>query len=160
MPTRFEGSDRGQVHWTCGLGSLNRGAQDGTPRAEFLCVYHDTATRNHRELEDEIEKDSEGKITIKRQRGNTQVMQKLVSDFWGEIEESCLLICHFYLPMKRADIYRHKILSARCPLADVLSSACGFATTLPPESVSSTAAGEAWYLTDSPMAAQLTGSRP
>jgi hypothetical protein len=25
MPTRFEGGDRGQVHWTCGLGSLNRG---------------------------------------------------------------------------------------------------------------------------------------
>ena len=23
--TRFEGGDRGQVHWTCGLGSLNRG---------------------------------------------------------------------------------------------------------------------------------------
>jgi hypothetical protein len=29
MPTRFEGGDRGQVHWTCGLGSLNRGAQRG-----------------------------------------------------------------------------------------------------------------------------------
>jgi hypothetical protein len=27
IPTRFEGGDRGQVHWTCGLGSLNRGAQ-------------------------------------------------------------------------------------------------------------------------------------
>lgn len=27
MPTRFEGGDRGQVHWTCGLGSLNRGAK-------------------------------------------------------------------------------------------------------------------------------------
>jgi hypothetical protein len=26
MPTRFEGGDRGQVHWTCGLGSRNRGA--------------------------------------------------------------------------------------------------------------------------------------
>jgi hypothetical protein len=41
-----------------------------------------------------------------------------LSDFWGEIEESCLLVCHFYLP-------KDKILSARCPLADVLSSACG-----------------------------------
>jgi hypothetical protein len=26
----------------------------------------------------------------------------------GEIEESCLLICHFYLPKERADTYRHK----------------------------------------------------
>jgi hypothetical protein len=25
--TRFEGGDRGQVQWTCGLGSLNRGVQ-------------------------------------------------------------------------------------------------------------------------------------
>jgi hypothetical protein len=30
MPTRFEGGDRGQVHWTCGLGSLNRGVTDGS----------------------------------------------------------------------------------------------------------------------------------
>jgi hypothetical protein len=33
--------------------------------------------RNHRELEDEVEKDSEDKITGTRQRGNIQVMQKL-----------------------------------------------------------------------------------
>jgi hypothetical protein len=32
--------------------------------------------RNHRELEDEVEKDSEDKITGTRQRGNIQVMQK------------------------------------------------------------------------------------
>jgi hypothetical protein len=25
--TRFEGGDRGQVHWTCGLGSPNRAAR-------------------------------------------------------------------------------------------------------------------------------------
>jgi hypothetical protein len=31
-------------------------------------------TRNHRELEDEVEKDSDGKVTSKRQRGNTQMM--------------------------------------------------------------------------------------
>jgi hypothetical protein len=31
-----------------------------------------------------------------------------LSDFWGEIEESCLLVCHFYLPMQRTDLYRHK----------------------------------------------------
>jgi len=29
MLTRFEGGDRGQVHWTCGLDSLNRGGRDG-----------------------------------------------------------------------------------------------------------------------------------
>jgi hypothetical protein len=32
----------------------------------------------------------------------------LVSDFGGEIEESCLLVCHFYLAKKRADTYRYK----------------------------------------------------
>jgi len=34
-------------------------------------------TRNYRELEDEVEKDSEDNTTNKRQRDNTQVMQKL-----------------------------------------------------------------------------------
>jgi hypothetical protein len=28
--------------------------------------------------------------------------------FGGEIEESCLLVCHFYLPKERADTYRYK----------------------------------------------------
>jgi hypothetical protein len=41
---------------------------------EFLCIHHGTVTSNRRELEDEVEKDSEGKVTSKRQRGNTQVM--------------------------------------------------------------------------------------
>jgi hypothetical protein len=51
-------------------------------------------------------------------------IRKPLSDFCGEIEESYLLVYHFYLPMERADIDT-KILSARCPLADVLCSACG-----------------------------------
>jgi hypothetical protein len=33
---------------------------------------------------------------------------KPMSDFCGEIEESCLLVCHFYLPMERTDTYRYK----------------------------------------------------
>ena len=43
----------------------------------------------------------------------------------GEIEESCLLVCHFYLPMERADTIDTKILSARCPLANIHSSIYG-----------------------------------
>jgi hypothetical protein len=31
-----------------------------------------------------------------------------MSDFCGEIEESCLLVCHFYLPKERADTYGYK----------------------------------------------------
>ena len=42
-------------------------------------------TRNHRGLEGEVEKDSEGKITSKRQRGNTQVMQKLSCGWRGVV---------------------------------------------------------------------------
>jgi hypothetical protein len=32
-----------------------------------------------------------------------------VSDFCGEIEESCLLVCHFYLCKERADTLTTKI---------------------------------------------------
>jgi hypothetical protein len=34
--------------------------------------------------------------------------RSIVSDFCGEIEESYLLVCHFYLPKERADTYTHK----------------------------------------------------
>jgi hypothetical protein len=59
------------------------------------------------------------------QSSKSFVTTSILSGFGGEIEESYLLVCHFYLPKERADTYRYKILSARCPLADVLSSACG-----------------------------------
>jgi hypothetical protein len=52
-------------HLQAHLGTSLTSSHDGTPRAEFLCIYHGTVTRNHRELEDEVEKDSEGKITSK-----------------------------------------------------------------------------------------------
>ena len=45
---------------------VSKSSQDGTPRAEFLYIYHGTVTRNHHELEDEVEKDSEDNITSKR----------------------------------------------------------------------------------------------
>jgi hypothetical protein len=35
---------------------------------------------------------------------------KHLSDFGGEIEESCLLACHFYLPEKKTSIYVHLAL--------------------------------------------------
>jgi hypothetical protein len=50
---------------------VGKSSQDGTPRAEFLCIHHGISTRNDRALEDEVEKDSESKITSKRQRDNT-----------------------------------------------------------------------------------------
>ena len=50
---------------------VSKSSQDGTPRTEFLYIHHGIETRNYRRLEDEVEKDSEGKITTKRQRNNT-----------------------------------------------------------------------------------------
>jgi 5,10-methylene-tetrahydrofolate dehydrogenase/methenyl tetrahydrofolate cyclohydrolase len=38
---------------------VGKSSQDGTPRAEFLCIRHGTVTRNHRDLEDEVEKVSD-----------------------------------------------------------------------------------------------------
>jgi hypothetical protein len=38
---------------------VGKSSQDGTPRAEFLCIHYRTVTRNRRELEDEVKKDSE-----------------------------------------------------------------------------------------------------
>ena len=64
---------------------IGKSSQDGTPRAEFLCIHHGAMTRSHRELEDEVEKDSEDNITSKRQRGNTQVMQKLDCGWRGVV---------------------------------------------------------------------------
>ena len=56
---------------------IGKSSQDGTPRAEYLCIHHGIVTRNHRKLEDKVVKDSEDNITSKRQRDNTQVIQKL-----------------------------------------------------------------------------------
>ena len=42
---------------------VGKSSQDGTPRAEFLCIHHGTATRNDRQLEEEVERDPEGNIT-------------------------------------------------------------------------------------------------
>jgi len=64
---------------------IGKSSQDGTPRAEFLCIHHGTATLNRRELEDEVEMDSEGNITSKRQRDNTQVMQNFDCGWRGVV---------------------------------------------------------------------------
>jgi hypothetical protein len=39
----------------------------------------------------------------------------IMSNFCDEIEESYLLVCPFYLPMERTDIYRHKIPMVQIP---------------------------------------------
>jgi hypothetical protein len=44
---------------------------------EFLCIHHDSETRNHRQLEQDVQLDPEGKIVSRRKRGDTQVNQKL-----------------------------------------------------------------------------------
>jgi hypothetical protein len=32
---------------------------------------------------------------------------RYMSEVCGEIEKSCLLVCHFYLPREEVDIYIH-----------------------------------------------------
>jgi len=56
---------------------IGKSNKDGTPFVEFLCVHHGTQSRNDRELEEEVERDPEGNITSRRQRGDTQMIQKL-----------------------------------------------------------------------------------
>ena len=48
------------------VGKSNKGSF-----VEFLCIHHSTETRNHRELEQNVEKDAEGKIVSRRKRGDT-----------------------------------------------------------------------------------------
>ena len=46
------------------------------PCKRFRCIHHGEETRNDRELEDDVEKDSEGRIISERQRGATHTKQK------------------------------------------------------------------------------------
>jgi hypothetical protein len=50
---------------------IGKSDKDSTPKVEFLCIHHGEASRNGRGLEEEVQKDSSGTITSKRQRGNT-----------------------------------------------------------------------------------------
>ena len=54
------------------VGKSNKGSF-----VEFLCIHYSTETRNHRELEQNVEKDAKGKIVSHRKRGDTQVNQML-----------------------------------------------------------------------------------
>jgi hypothetical protein len=45
------------------------------PGSRYKCIFHDRDTQNHRKLEDYVERDSEGRITSKRQRDATSVRQ-------------------------------------------------------------------------------------
>jgi hypothetical protein len=40
---------------------------------ELLCIHHSSETRSDRQLEQDVERDLEGKITSRRKRGDTQV---------------------------------------------------------------------------------------
>jgi hypothetical protein len=45
------------------------------PGCRYKCIFHGINTQNHRKLEDHVGKDSEGRITSKRQRDATSVRQ-------------------------------------------------------------------------------------
>jgi hypothetical protein len=53
----------------------NGGGTAANPTWRFRCFHHGSVTRNQRKLEARIEKDDEGKIISKRQRGHTNVHQ-------------------------------------------------------------------------------------
>ena len=61
------------------------------------------------------------------QAGLTQAVSSMLSDFRVRSRNpvSSSVISIYLLRKERADTYGYKILSARCALADVLSSACG-----------------------------------
>jgi hypothetical protein len=44
---------------------------------EYLCIHHNTETRNVRQLKQDVERDPKGEIISRRKRGDTQVNQKL-----------------------------------------------------------------------------------
>jgi hypothetical protein len=43
------------------IGKSNKGS---TPKVEFRCIHHGCASRSHRELEEEVQKDSSGAMAI------------------------------------------------------------------------------------------------
>jgi hypothetical protein len=49
------------------------GGTKAIPSYRFKYIFHGSSTQNHRKLEDHMEKDSEGKITSRRQREATNV---------------------------------------------------------------------------------------
>jgi MULE transposase domain len=51
------------------------GGTKANPSYRFKCLFHGSNTQNNRKLEDYVEKDSEGKISSKRQRDATNVRQ-------------------------------------------------------------------------------------
>jgi hypothetical protein len=53
-------------------------------------------------------------------RASTAMLGEEMSDFCGEVEEPCLLVCHFYLPEKKTSIYVHLVL----PEASLLPGTC------------------------------------
>jgi hypothetical protein len=68
---RLQGFSLGQG-FAVVVGKSNKGSF-----IEFLCIHHSTETRNYRELEQNVEKDPEGRIVSRRKRGDTQVNQRL-----------------------------------------------------------------------------------
>jgi hypothetical protein len=56
--------------------SLGQGFCGGSGQVafvEFLCMHHNTETRNDRQFEQDVERDPEGKITSRRKRRDTRV---------------------------------------------------------------------------------------
>lgn len=53
----------------------NGGGTGANPSYRFRCIFHGTATRNSRKLEDRVERDEEGRIVSKRRREATSARQ-------------------------------------------------------------------------------------
>jgi hypothetical protein len=51
------------------------GGTKKAPGSRYKCIFHGMDTQNYRKLEDYVERDSEGRITSKRQKDATSVRQ-------------------------------------------------------------------------------------
>ena len=51
------------------------GGTKALPSYRFRCIFHGITTQNYRKLEDYVERDSEGRISSKRQRDITNIRQ-------------------------------------------------------------------------------------
>jgi hypothetical protein len=79
------------------VGKSNKGAF-----VEFLCIHHSTETRNDRQLEQDIERDPEGKIISRRKHEDTQVNQKL--DCKWRCKSKCRNVARLRLRLRPASI--------------------------------------------------------
>jgi hypothetical protein len=81
------------------------GGNKKVPGCRYKCVFHGSSTKNHRKLEDHVERDEEGKIVNKRQRDATSVRQLQCT--WSAIYS-------FKIVGKRGAGERRFVLTVQC----------------------------------------------